>query len=141
MVQSILVVFVFMLGLNGPLLAQQPPDPLAEQFFPPELVMQNQQALGLSEEQKNVLKAELQQAQARFNELQWQLQSEVETLADLGRQDRVDEPRVLAQLDKILNVERGIKRAQVTLIVRIKNTLTVEQQSRLREIRKKAQGK
>ena len=48
--------------------AQEPrphSDPMGEQFFPPELVMQYQQAIGLNEEQKSLIKAEVQKATAR----------------------------------------------------------------------------
>jgi len=122
--------------------AQDPPsDPLGENMFPPELVMQHQQALGLTEEQKTLLKTELRQAQARFTELQWQLQDEMEKMVELVKQDRVDESQTLAQLDKILNLEREIKRAQIALLVRIKNRLSPEQQLKLREIRSKSRGR
>ena len=118
--------------------AQDPPsDPLGENMFPPELVMQHQQALGLTEEQKTLLKTELRQAQTRFTELQWQLQDEMEKMVELVKQDRVDESQTLAQLDKILNLEREIKRAQIALLVRIKNRLSPEQLEKLREIRSK----
>jgi len=104
-------------------------------------VMQHQQALGLTEEQKTLLKTELRQAQARFTELQWQLQDEMEKMVELVKQDRVDESQTLAQLDKILNLEREIKRAQIALLVRIKNRLSPEQQVKLREIRSKPRGR
>jgi Spy/CpxP family protein refolding chaperone len=121
--------------------AQQPgqqagPDPIAENVFPPELIMQNQQAIGLSEEQKNFLKAETRKAQTRFTELQWQLQDEVEALVTLLKQDRPNEQQVLGQLDKVLNAERDVKRAQFSLLLRFKNNLTPEQQAKLREMRK-----
>src|SRR5215216_552367 len=119
--------------------AQQPPqppaDPLGESLFPPELVMQHQQAIGLSEEQKNLIMAEVQKAQTRFTELQWQLQKEVETMISLVKAPTTDEQQVLAQLDKILGLGREIKRTHFTLVVRIKNSLTPEQQARLREIK------
>jgi Spy/CpxP family protein refolding chaperone len=122
--------------------AQQPQsDPLGENFFSPELVMQHQQALELTEEQKIFFKTELRQAQVRFTELQWQLQDEMERLLALVKQDRVDESQTLAQLDKILNLEREIKRAQIGLLVRLKNKLTPEQQLKLREAQNKAQKK
>src|SRR5215208_8087568 len=108
---------------------QPPADPLGEQFFPPELVMQYQQAIGLNEEQRSLIKAEVQKAQARFTELQWQLQSEVETMLSLAKEPRVSEQQALAQLDKILPLEREIKRTQIALVVRIKNSLTPEQQA------------
>lgn len=118
--------------------AQQPPgpDPLGQYIFPPELVMQHQQEIGLTEEQKNFIKGELQRATARFNELQWQIQEEMETMVSLIREATVDEQRVLAQLDKILNVEREIKRTHLTLAIRIKNRLTPEQQARLQAIKR-----
>ncbi|MBZ5553724.1 MAG: periplasmic heavy metal sensor [Acidobacteriia bacterium] len=116
---------------------QPPPDPIGENFFPPELVMQNQQNLGLSDVQKNTLKAEIRKAQTRFTELQWQLQDEGEKMVALVKEEHVDEQRALAELDKILDLEREIKRTQISLVVKIKNTLTAEQQARLQTLKGK----
>jgi Spy/CpxP family protein refolding chaperone len=122
--------------------AQQPPsDPLGENLFPPELVMQHQQALGLSEEQKTFFKKKLREAQTLFTELQWRLQDEMEKMVALVKQDRVDESQTLAQLDKILNIEGDIKRMQIALLIKIKNGLTLEQQTKLREIQSKTRGR
>ncbi len=121
--------------------AQQPSDPMGESFFAPELVMQNQQAIGLSEEQRDSLKTELRQAQVKFTEWQWKLQDEMEKLVSIVKQARVDEQQTLAQLEKVLSIEREIKRAQVALLVRIKNKLTPEQQAKLGEIRGKSASK
>jgi len=118
---------------------QQPTDPIGDNFIPPELIMQHQQLIALREEQKALIAAEIQKAQARFTELQWQLASEVEAMAAIVKQERVDEGQTLAQLDKILNLEREIKRAHFTLIVRLKNSLTLEQQTRLQELKRKLQ--
>ena len=111
------------------------PDPFAGSFFSPELVMQNQQAIGLSDEQKTYFRTELRDAQIKFTDLQWKLQDEVEKMVSLARQPHVDEQQALAQLEKVLTVEREIKRAQVALMVHIKNKLTSEQQAKLDEIR------
>lgn len=124
-----------------PLAAQQPQqpqhDPMGEHLFPPELVMQHQKALGLTEEQKNAFKSEMQKAQSGFTNFQWQLQTELEIMAFLLKQEKVDEQRVIDQLDKILDIERNIKKTQFTLIVRIKNGLTAKQQQQLQEIKGK----
>ena len=78
--------------LFSSLAAQQPPeDPLRDVMFPPEAVMQHQQALGLSDEQKNNLKVEIRQAQLKFTELQWTLQDEMERLVSLLKQSKADE--------------------------------------------------
>jgi Spy/CpxP family protein refolding chaperone len=115
--------------------AQQTADPIGEALFPPELVMQNQQAIGLSDQQKESLKNELRQAQQQFTDLQWKLQDEVEHMAKLVSPNTVDEKQVLAQLENVLNAEREVKRRQITLLVRIKNLLTAEQQGKLRTLR------
>ena len=131
------ILCVLMLGVCGRALGQGPSDPIAESLFPPELVMQNQQALGLTDEQKEFFKGEMRKAQLRFTELQWQLQDEAEKLAALTKQDHVDEQAVLTQMDRVLAAEREIKRTHISLIIRIKNKLTPEQQARLQEMKKK----
>src|SRR3981081_215599 len=132
---------VFLLP-TGAARAQQPDqDPIGQSFFAPELVIQHQEAIGLSAEQKDYFKTEIRQAQLKFTELQWKLQDEMEKLVTLVKQPRVDEQQVLAQLEKLLVAEREIKREQVTLLVRIKNKLTAEQQGRLLELRSKPASK
>lgn len=125
-----------------PLLAQpQPPeDPMRDVMFPPEMVMQHQQDVGLSDEQKNYLKTEVRQAQLHFTELQWSLQDEMDRLLAILKRSKVDEKEAGAQLDKVLNAEREIKHAQFTLLIHIKNNLTPAQQTKLREIIEKSKG-
>jgi Spy/CpxP family protein refolding chaperone len=122
--------------------AQQPgPDPFGQAFFPPELVMQHQEEIGLTADQKTYLKTEIRQAQLKFTETQWKLQDEMEKMVALVKQPRVDEQEALAQLEKVLTLEREIKRAQISLLVHIKNNLTADQQSKLDEIRAKSASK
>lgn len=122
-----------------PYIAPQPPvppaDPLGQNLFPPELVMQHKQEIGLTDEQKAAIREELLKASTRFNELQFQMQDEMENLVSLTKGTTIDEQRVLAQLDKVLSIEREVKRAQIAVSVRIKNKLTAEQQARLQELR------
>src|SRR6266849_4518640 len=128
---------VFLLA-TGAARAQQPDqDPIGQSFFAPELVIQHQEAIGLSAEQREYFKTEIRQAQLKFTELQWKLQDEMEKLVVLVKQPHVDEQQVLAQLEKLLAAEREVKREQVTLLVRIKNKLTPEQQGKLSELRSK----
>ncbi len=130
-----------LLGLS-PALAQQPPghDPVGENLFPPELVMAHQQAIGLDDVQKTYIRSELLKTQTRFTELQWQLQDAMESLVSLLKKNPIDEQQALGQLEKVLNSEREIKRAQIALLVRIKNKLTPEQQAHLRELKSTSTG-
>ena len=124
---------------TGAARAQHPgDDPIGRNLFPPELVMQNQEAVGLNDEQRAFLKTEIRQAQTKFTDLQWKLQDEMEKMASLIKQPHPDEQQVLAQLEKVLGFEREMKRAQIALLVHIKNKLTPEQQARLEDIRSKS---
>jgi Spy/CpxP family protein refolding chaperone len=126
--------------------AQQPqprppqpgPDPLGEALFPPELVMQHQREIGLTDEQKAFMRGEIQRVTVRFNELQWQLQDAMEALAITMKEGSVNEQQALAQLDKVLDTEREIKHLHIGLAIRIKNKLTPDQQDRLQQMKRMA---
>ena len=116
--------------------AAQAPDPIGENLFPPELVIQHKQELALTEEQKAYIKTEAIAASTRFNELQWQMQDEVEAMISLMKATSIDEQKVLAQMDKILDLEWEVKRTQMRLSIRIKNKLTPDQQMKLQKFRR-----
>ena len=110
-------------------------DPFARFLFPPELIMQHQGALELKESQREVLQIAIQEAQAQTLKMQWALAGEGEKLTKLLQADTLIEKEVLEQVDRILMTEREIKRAQMTLMIRIRNALTPAQQERLRQSR------
>ena len=112
-------------------------DPIAQNLFPPELVMKYRQDINLSEGQSKAIKEAIQKAQAKFLDMQWDAQSETEKLVQLLRARPVDENAVLAQVDQVLNREREIKKTQISLLVHIKNLLTEAQQNKLMELRRK----
>ncbi|MDO9542922.1 MAG: periplasmic heavy metal sensor [Kiritimatiellia bacterium] len=121
-----------MRGRQGP---NKPSDPLEENFFAPELLMRYQKAIGLSDEQKTYIKDEIQKTQAKFNDLQWKLQPEMETLASMLADDSVDEKQILAQLDEVMKLESDIKKTHIVMAIRIKSKLTKEQQAKLKELK------
>lgn len=109
------------------------PDPFMGNLFPPELIMQNQEAIGLSEEQRTYIVGEIQRTQSLATGIQWRLQAAVERLANTVRGEHPDEGQTLQQLDSVLALEKEMKRAQVGLLVRLKSHLTTEQQAALRQ--------
>ena len=124
-------------GQPGPGQQGPPPgqDPFGRFLFPPELVMQHQGEINLQDSQRSALQTAIQQAQSKFVEVQWKLSAEGEKLARLLQNATVDETQVLEQVDRILALEREVKRAQMGLMIRIKNTLSPAQQAKLRELR------
>lgn len=115
--------------------ALAPDDPVGDALFPVELVMRHRTRIGLSEGQGEVVRGELQKAQARFLDLQWKLQGATETLVGLLRAERVDEGRALAQAEEVMALEREVKKTQLALLIRVKNALNAEQRAALERLR------
>ena len=121
---------------NMPNPPQPPPDPLADVMFPPDFILGHAREIALTDEQKSFMRGEVQKTMASFTELQWKLQDETEALHETLKGTSVDEQRALAQLNKVLDIEREIKRLHIGLGVRLKNRLTAEQQSQLQNMRR-----
>lgn len=133
----ILLSFAFVCALSWGQAPQPSEDLLSEQLFPPELVMQYRQEINLSADQAKAVKDEIQKAQAKFLDMQWNIQPEQEKLVELLKARPVDESSVMIQIDKVLDREREIKKTQISLLIRIKNQLTAAQQNKLMELRRK----
>jgi len=132
------ITFLALLTSFCPLFAADVPkagaDPVAEAFFPSELVLLAQDRIALTPEQHDALRAAVATTQPRVDELHSRLQSETAALAALAKQEHVDETALGAQLDKLLDVERELKHLHYGLQASIKNLLTGGQQAKLREI-------
>jgi Spy/CpxP family protein refolding chaperone len=111
-------------------------DPFARYLFPPDRIMSHSLEIGLEDAQKTAIRNEVQKAQPKFLDVQFELQGEAEKMTRLLQEKPVDEMKVLAQVDRILALEKEIKKTQISLLVRIKNVLTPAQQARLAEIQK-----
>lgn len=130
--------WILLCALPWAALAAGPPpgdDPFAGALFPPELVMLHGDEIGLDTAQRDAIKQAIQEAQPVFVEHQLELQAELGRLRKVLAPAQVDEEAALGHLDRILTVERQLKRAQITLLVHIKNLLSAEQQRRLAELR------
>ena len=114
------------------------PDPLAEKFVPPEVIMRNQKALEITDSQREQIKQQVSEAQTQFTGLQWDLQAEVEKLSDLLSDHNVDKRSAVNQLDKVLSVEADIKRSQLAMLLALRGVLTPEQFQEAQEIKRKS---
>ena len=129
MFRSIVTVALLVAGLAGAAGAQTTPghDPVADALIPPEIVMQNQQALGLTDAQRTAIQAGLEQAQLHFTHLQFELAAASEKLVDALKANKIDKERALAALDAELALEREVKHTQLGMMIAVKNALTPEQ--------------
>jgi Spy/CpxP family protein refolding chaperone len=132
------------LAVGRPALAQTPPgppapggpDPIGSKLFPPELIMAHQAELGLEDRQRETILKELERAQAQFPRLQWQLQAASQQLSKLLDAAQVDEAKALAQAGEVMKLETEIKRAHLTLLIRIRNALSDAQRGKLQALRR-----
>jgi hypothetical protein len=110
-------------------------DPFANAFFSPDLIMAHQQAIGLTNEQRATVGTLMLNAQQSFVPVQFKVAAEVERLQTLINASPVDEAAALAEVDRVLTLEREIKREQLVLMIRLKNLLTQPQQEALAKLR------
>ena len=119
-----------------PALPSIPPiDPLSDVMFPPDLILGHSRELLLTPEQKSYMRGEVQRATIRFNELQWELHDAMDDLHQTLESTSVNDQEALIRLDKVLRIEREIKRLHFSMGIRLKNKLTPEQQGKLRKMR------
>ena len=134
----LLGLLILCLPLRGTALAEldtaPADDPFARYLYPPDRVMSHAMEIGLDDAQKASIKTEVQKAQQKFLDLQFEMQGESEKMIRLLQEKPVSESGVLAEVDRILGLEKEIKKTQVSLLVRIKNVLTPAQQAKLSEL-------
>jgi hypothetical protein len=97
--------------------------------------MSHQQDIGLRDDQRTSIVSEIRKAQDTFMERQWALVAESEKLGKLLQAKAPAEADVLQQVDRVLQIERDVKRTQISLLLRLKGLLTDQQRARLDEFR------
>jgi len=113
-------------------------DPLARLLFDPELVLTFASELSLQAAQRTAIVNAIKAAQGDILDRKLEMAARHQELVKSMEAPRVDEAAALAQADRVMELEREMKRSQLQLLIRIKNTLTQQQQDRLRELRKAA---
>jgi len=126
--------FLLLLFIAVPLFADD--DPLARYLVPPDLIMAHSTELNLAERQRAAIKSEVQKAQSKFIDMQCDMKEKTEKMSRLLQQTPADEARILEQADKVMALEREIKKTQLSLLIRIRNVLTADQMAKLEEIRR-----
>lgn len=103
----------------------------------PEMIMANQQRLGLSVDQKTSIKNSITEARSKMTGLEWDLHEAVQAMGTILEKETVDKQQAMSQLDKILDLENKIKKTRLSLVIDIKNELTSEQLDILKDLKEK----
>ena len=137
MTRWVLMGLAVLLASASPAAAQnpKPDDAFAQALFDPQLVLRHAQTIGLTPAQRRTILDELKATQTALAPLQANMMEPALDLIEMLGQTRVDEAKVVAKMDQVLEIENEVKKKQAALLVRIKNALSPEQQARLRELR------
>lgn len=113
-------------------------DPLARLLFDPMLVLKFSTELGIQPAQRAAILDAIKAAQGEILDRQLQMVERQQDLVKLMESQRIDEAAALTQAERLMGLEREVKRSQLQLLIRIKNTLNERQQNQLQELRKVA---
>ena len=128
---------VLLLVSAMPSFAKEPDPAFMKLLYPPELVMQNHRAIGLSKDQRATITKAIGETQAQTVELGWSMQDAAAQLTEEMDRPRVDAKAALETAKEVMAIESQVKRAHLGLLIKIKNALSLEQQRKLDEIRAK----
>jgi Spy/CpxP family protein refolding chaperone len=104
-------------------------------LFPPDLILSNQDALGLTDDQIAAIKKLLNDTHSKTLDVHVDLQRATERLTRATEPAKVDEAAALAAADQAMTLESQVKRLHLALMIRIKNLLTEDQQAKAAALR------
>jgi len=114
------------------------PPPFLRHLYPPRMVMQSRDAIGLTEPQRSAIAAAIAESRDALVPLETKRDAAVQAVATLVSAPHVDEDAALARAAELMSIEMDIKRAHLRLLIQVKNTLTEEQQAKLEGLRANA---
>jgi Spy/CpxP family protein refolding chaperone len=113
------------------------PPRFMSQLYPPTMVMQSQDEIGLSDVQRDRIKAAMVDAERELTDDRWALEAETEKVSKLLEQPQVDQAAVLAQMDRVLAAESKLKKRHFALLLAIRDALTPAQRAKLDGMRRR----
>ncbi len=124
---SFFLVVIACFGIATAMAAGPKDDVFKGKLFPPNVILENQEELGLSKDQFTKIRAAVVEVQGNVAEYEWDMrEAYVKLMAELD-QSPVDEDRVLEHANTALLAENQVKKQQMRMLVRLKNLLTEEQ--------------
>ncbi len=113
--------------LGAAVAAQPKADVFKGKLFPPNVILQHQDQLGLSKEQFTAIKAAVVDVQANVAEYEWDMREAYLGIMSALDESPVDEGKVMALVNTVLLAENEVKKEQMTMLIRLRNLLTGEQ--------------
>ena len=96
-------------------------------LFPPKIIMQHREELGLTKKQFTAIRAIVVEVQTGVAEHEWDMQEAYRRVLSRLDESPIDESQVLENVRAVLMAENQAKLSQVTMLIRLRNLLTAEQ--------------
>jgi hypothetical protein len=110
-------------------------NPAEADLFPPDFLMVQREALGLSDTQLQDIQALMQDVQPKFEALKGQLEERGKAFQESVHQPQPDIAQVEEKLRSLLAQENEMKVLQVRLMMSVRSKLTTEQIDKARQLR------
>jgi hypothetical protein len=110
------------------------PGVMLGKLFPPDLIMRNQDKLGLTPKQAETIKSEMRSFQSGVVDIQWSLNESQSQLEKELANDKIDVNRALSLMDSVMKAENDLKKSHMALLIKIRNVLDAGQISLLEKI-------
>jgi Spy/CpxP family protein refolding chaperone len=120
--------------------AEEMADPLTPHLFPPELILQYQEEIQLTDGQREKIIGFVTEMQAAEPEAKAELEGHRRKLADLLRKEQIDIDAVLGELEKIQRKQAEQARRNIRLLLEIRKVLEPAQRERLSSFKKAGPG-
>ena len=131
---SIILVVIACFGMATTMAAGPKDDVFKGKLFPPNVILENQDELGLSKDQFTKIRAAVVEVQGNVAEYEWDMrEAYMKLMAELD-QSPVNEDRVLEHANTAMLAENQVKKQQMKMLVRLKNLLTADQIAYLESI-------
>lgn len=109
-------------------------DVFKDKLFPPKVILEHQDALGLTKEQFTAIRAAVVEVQGNVAEHEWDLREAYQRVMSDLDESPVDEDRVMENVERALLAENEVKKLQVAMLIRLRNLLTDEQMEYLQSV-------
>lgn len=116
-------------------------NPVESQLFPPDFLLSQREAIGLSVDQLQNLQSIVKEMQPKYEALKSKMEPEAAALRAALGQTKPDLADTEAKLKALLADENEMKLLQLRLMLSLRNNLTAEQVEKARELKKQVSGK
>lgn len=128
---ALMILFAGMAMANHPV-----DDPVHAVLFPPEVLIQHREEIGLTDKQVKQIRASVEEVGPQAQEHQMRLGTATGQLTELLSADSIDKETALKQLDEILAIEKDLKHLHLRLMIHLRNELTAKQRQAAAKIQR-----